>query len=134
MAWQISPAADKRLQELRSSFRVSHSQHTVNIELIDNATGECYFKHQSPAGTSESSALDAACLEVTDDKRPRSIGTKISEQQEAIAAKDAEIAALRAKLEKLGGKVDDEPPVAEKKGKKVRKITIDGEPLGDDDE
>lgn len=133
MAWQISPAADKRLKELRSSFRIAHSQDSVIIEIIDNATGEGYFKHPSPAGTSESAALDAACIAVTDDKRPMSIGTKFNEQASAIAAKDAEIAALRAKLEKLGGKIDDEAPVA-KKGKKGRQIMIDGEPISDNDE
>lgn len=132
MAWNPSPQAFRRLQELRSSYRISHSQSTVNIEFIDEATQTAYAEFKYPAGIAESTALDKACEEVRDDQRPRSVGQIISE-------KDARIIELEAKLEKLSKGIQAEPEKAEAKiggKKKPRTINIDGKPLNElaDDE
>ena len=137
MAWNPSPEAFRRLEKLQSSYRISHSQTTVNVEFIDKATETAYGMFKYPAGTPETVALDKACEEVQDQQRPQSVGQIISD-------KDARIQELEAKLAKLTSSAPEtaEPKPAEPaepktagKGKK-RSINIDGKPLNElaDDE
>lgn len=140
MAWNPSPEAFRRLEKLQSSYRISHSQTTVNVEFIDKATETAYGMFKYPAGTPETVALDKACEEVQDQQRPQSVGQIISDKDARIQELEAKLAKLTSSTPEPAEPTDPKPteptePKPAGKGKK-RSINIDGKPLNElaDDE